>query len=369
MDTGSSPAQSPPPQHRNKVQRTDDTDIGRHETLDAFNGSTSSTLPLVIDNPTITDPSLPIHGTGLQTDNEIDNNNNNSIEPEPTSMLSPDSQETSHATTINQDKPESSSSSAGPSSSSESSESDPATTTIKMDIIGHLPFELAIKIFSHLRGPKTLARCALVSRRWTASANSELNWRNLCKIRWSRQKHIHFELHPKVDYTSLVSSLSVKEMKGILKSRGVDDGKVKACLDKEDLKGLVSSTLPKGAMPQDGVVWRSKWKASFVVAEWEGKKTVLTKEDLCSLNWNFRMLYHEWPADRIIKAKFNRDYSYESDMLHGDRKMSWRFYANDIQVEQYPPLTIHRDKQWGYILTNNMAEFQSIWEGDGGISE
>ncbi|KAJ3417263.1 hypothetical protein HDV05_005719 [Chytridiales sp. JEL 0842] len=228
--------------------------------------------------------------------------------------------------------------------------------TVRIDILSRLPSEMSIKILGYLRGPKTLARCAAVNRTWNRLANDELNWKALCFLRWSTKQHIAKELHTRVDYSSLIQRLTIKEMKGILQSRKVD---TRGLMEKSEFQERIINTLPKNSPDQTGIIWRSKWKASFVVAELDSKRTILTKDELCSLRWTFRLMYPEWPADRLINARFFPDYSYESDMPHGPRKMSWRFYLNDIQVEQYPALSVHRDKNWGYILTNQMAIFHS----------
>ncbi|KAJ3098231.1 hypothetical protein HDU97_004183 [Phlyctochytrium planicorne] len=230
---------------------------------------------------------------------------------------------------------------------------------VRMDLISQLPDELSIKCLSFGLGPKALSRCSKVSRRWHLLATDDSLWKVQCRKRWAGKKHCPYRLHPSVDYTTLLDLLSVREMKEILTSRKVD---LKGVTEKSEIKDLVRTTTPKKAPVQTNILWPSKWKASFIVAELDSKRIELTKEELCSLNWTFKMLYSDWPEDHVVKAKFNRDYSYESDMLFGDRKMSWRFYLKDVQVEQYPPLKVYRTNDWGYILTNNYAIFHSLEE-------
>ncbi|KAJ3252197.1 hypothetical protein HDU77_005275 [Chytriomyces hyalinus] len=249
--------------------------------------------------------------------------------------------------------------------------------TNQKDIVGNLPRELSVKVLGFLRGtcplrpgilytssyrtdietspptaPKTLARCALVNKAWYSAANDELIWKTLCHLRWSSKKNIEPQLHPRVDYTSLVPTLSVREIKEILKARKVD---IRGLFDKSDLVKALLSSLPIHSPPQQGIRWSSHWKASFIIAELDAKRTILTKDELCNIEWEFRMKH--WPEDVKSHAKFNTDYSYKSAMFQGEHSMKWRFYANDVQVEQYPALSISREKDWGVVMQNDMAIF------------
>ncbi|EIW51804.1 WD40 repeat-like protein [Trametes versicolor FP-101664 SS1] len=53
---------------------------------------------------------------------------------------------------------------------------------LKLDIVGLLPPEVSLHVFSYLSA-QTLLTCALVSRRWRALADDESLWRNLCLAR------------------------------------------------------------------------------------------------------------------------------------------------------------------------------------------
>ncbi|KAI8610289.1 hypothetical protein BC830DRAFT_1172828 [Chytriomyces sp. MP71] len=229
-------------------------------------------------------------------------------------------------------------------------------TSVPVDIVGRLPRELSVKILSFLRAPKTLSRCALVSRAWNPIANDDIVWRSLCEMRWKTKKNVGVGLHPRVDYASLAGSLSVREMKELLKARNVD---VKGMFEKSEFINALFASLPKNSPMQERVLWRSKWKASFIVAELDAKRVILTKDELCNSNWAFRMKH--WPDDvQDMRSTFNQDYTYKSDMFRDDHAMKWRFYANDVQVESYPALTITRDKDWGYTMQNEMAIFHSV---------
>ncbi|KAJ3106502.1 hypothetical protein HDU96_008210 [Phlyctochytrium bullatum] len=230
-----------------------------------------------------------------------------------------------------------------------------ANDSRRLDILVMLPDELSIKCLQGL-GPKTLSRCSMVSKAWHAIATDDTLWKPLCQKRWASKKHTKFGLHPRVNYLSLLDRLSVREIKDILNTRKVD---IKGVTEKAELRELVKNTTPRGPN-QDGTVWPGKWKASFVVAELDASRVDITKEELCTFEWTFRMNYPDWPENHLVRAKFNRDYTYESDLSFGqDRKMSWRFYMKDIQVEQYPPLHVRRAKDWGYILDNGYAIFHS----------
>ena len=76
----------------------------------------------------------------------------------------------------------------------------------------------------------------------------------LSRRRWANKKHIVFSLHPRVDYTDLIPSLTIREMKGILKARGVA---VEDLLEKLDLIATLIRTTPIG--PGTVKLQEGKW--------------------------------------------------------------------------------------------------------------
>lgn len=64
---------------------------------------------------------------------------------------------------------------------------------LQFDVVGSLPAEVSIQIFSHLPF-QTLLTCALVSRRWQALANDQTIWKRLCAARgwtWRQPARTH----------------------------------------------------------------------------------------------------------------------------------------------------------------------------------
>ncbi|KAK7034703.1 hypothetical protein VNI00_012110 [Paramarasmius palmivorus] len=53
---------------------------------------------------------------------------------------------------------------------------------LQFDVVGSLPAEVSLQIFSHLPFPSLLA-CNLVSRRWNSLANDQTLWKTLCRAR------------------------------------------------------------------------------------------------------------------------------------------------------------------------------------------
>ncbi|KAJ7772931.1 WD40 repeat-like protein [Mycena maculata] len=64
---------------------------------------------------------------------------------------------------------------------------------LQFDVVGSLPAEVSLQIFSHLPA-QTLLTCALVSHRWRALANDQAIWRRLCVAQgwtWKQPSRIH----------------------------------------------------------------------------------------------------------------------------------------------------------------------------------
>ncbi|KAI9338945.1 hypothetical protein DFJ73DRAFT_779432 [Zopfochytrium polystomum] len=209
---------------------------------------------------------------------------------------------------------------------------------------------------------ETLVQLSRVSRSFYALSSEDRLWRALCRRRWRNKKHTVLRLHPFVDYShppALLADMSVKELKSVLVARRRED-LMKGVRDKAELRAAVAESLPKLAAKQKGCGfdrggWGGKWKASYMVAERDSRRCRLTKDEL-----ELHFKYHQWGQDGVPhRLKFNQDWTLDSDMT---RRMNWRFYMDDVQVEQYPALSIARDKDWGFRLSNDMVYQLSVWE-------
>ncbi|KAJ7137907.1 WD40-repeat-containing domain protein [Mycena epipterygia] len=64
---------------------------------------------------------------------------------------------------------------------------------LQFDVVGSLPAEVSLHIFSHLPA-QTLLTCALVSHRWRALANDQAIWKKLCGVQgwaWKQPSRTH----------------------------------------------------------------------------------------------------------------------------------------------------------------------------------
>ncbi|KAJ7766655.1 F-box/WD repeat-containing protein 11 [Mycena metata] len=64
---------------------------------------------------------------------------------------------------------------------------------LQFDVVGSLPAEVSLHIFSHLPA-QTLLTCALVSHRWRALANDQEIWKKLCATQgwaWKQPSRVH----------------------------------------------------------------------------------------------------------------------------------------------------------------------------------
>ncbi|KAF8236240.1 WD40 repeat-like protein [Tricholoma matsutake] len=64
---------------------------------------------------------------------------------------------------------------------------------LQFDVVGSLPAEVSLQIFSRLAS-QTLLTCSLVSRRWQTLANDQNLWKSLCRARdweWHQPSRIH----------------------------------------------------------------------------------------------------------------------------------------------------------------------------------
>lgn len=127
------------------------------------------------------------------------------------------------------------------------------------------------------------------------------------------------EVSYRADYSEIHADLTMKEIKNVLSKRGVY---YKGLLERSEFVDLLTATTPKPFYGR----FASKWKSAYMVAEKDAKRTLITKDELCSISWDFK--FNQWPEDHPggAIARFQTDYTYESNIF--EQKMKWRFYGN-----------------------------------------
>lgn len=227
-------------------------------------------------------------------------------------------------------------------------------TTGELTIQNDLPNEIIYLIFSYFQQPKDLCIVASVCSKFKiVAAGSDRLWKKLCEKRWKGKRGMPLEVSYRADYTELHQLLTMKEIKikNILTKRGIY---FKGLLERSEFVQLLLKTTPT---PYYGK-WSPKWKAAYVIGEMDSKRTIITKDELCSSKWEFR--FKQWPDDHPggASAQFNPDYTYESNLF--ENRMKWRFYAGQIQVESYPPLTCTRTKNWEWEIENGFVKYKQL---------
>ncbi|KAJ3116177.1 hypothetical protein HK100_001135 [Physocladia obscura] len=122
------------------------------------------------------------------------------------------------------------------------------------------------------------------------------------------------------------------------------------------MRSVLSQTLPTHAPSQHGIVWKSKWKASYVIAELDATRTKLTLSELCGCIWalNFKIFNHiddlnETSALIVLKPNM----TYSSTMHFPGHSMTWKLSDEGVIIERYPVHRISRsDEDWSYRMEN-----------------
>jgi hypothetical protein len=209
--------------------------------------------------------------------------------------------------------------------------------------ISTIPHEIWTNVFLYLNA-KDLWTVSLVCKHFHTIQDSPTIWRTQCFQLW-RNKRIRKEIFYRGNYAGAISQLSVKEIKQILASR---KQYTKDLIEKQEFVDLLIKSTPVN-MP---VLHCNKWKISYVCSVIDSYRTTITKEELCDRPWIFR--FKEWGmAHPGLNATFNSDYTYSSEIFN--QPLHWRFYAGNIQVEQYPPIHCQRTSDWGWRMENPMV--------------
>eukprot|EP00164_Ancoracysta_twista_P000621 GFYU01000825.1.p1 GENE.GFYU01000825.1~~GFYU01000825.1.p1 ORF type:complete len:248 (-),score=72.57 GFYU01000825.1:174-917(-) len=223
----------------------------------------------------------------------------------------------------------------------------------------HLGEDLIYHIFSFLDA-QTLLKAASVCKMWNELSEDDTFWKELCGCRWEGKfafRKGEPALFWNAAYRDSIKSLSVKELKHVLASRGVDHI---GCTEKSEYQLLVTKTNPIG-LPAWCNKKHRKWKTAFLGAEYDAKRTAITKKELCETTWLFKMksnFYHPH-FNPSPGEKFKEDGSYVSE-FHPEL-LDWKFVGDGlVQVSQYPPLKVNRTGTWGYELENDYVVFECV---------
>jgi len=205
-------------------------------------------------------------------------------------------------------------------------------TKKRVDFLLLWPADAENELLSFLDA-KDLCRCCAVSKAWlTVCEHNEL-WRLLCTLRWRDKLHIDI-----AKLEALVGTADEEK----------NEEKIERCL-------INAAMIP---------AWHPKrWKILYREAERDAKRTSISKDEMHSMIWAFRMRFTPMAGnDAHDYVHFRRDLSYHSHMFGGP--LPWRFVSaeqNRVQVAAYPPLSISRiASNWGWKMMNPFVDFHSI---------
>ncbi|KAJ3110473.1 hypothetical protein HK100_003025 [Physocladia obscura] len=172
-----------------------------------------------------------------------------------------------------------------------------------VDILSRQPPELILKIFGFLPAD-SLSRMSQASTRMHFLATQDLLWKQLCKTRWSTKKHNPLTPHPHVEYTHILPNLDTSDKLAILRRRFIRETELARFSDLEsaddeskiesdvvvELNNLVVTTTPIGNANIRVVVPRKcfKWQASYIAAEYDQSREILTAEELHGYMWLYQ---------------------------------------------------------------------------------
>ena len=242
-------------------------------------------------------------------------------------------------------------------------------------------------------GPRTLCRAAQVARFWREAADVDVLWKAACERRWLDKELPRAMrkattgtpgtpgticLFPRMRMSSTaLAGLSVKELKLLLKTMGIDSSR---CVEKGEMRALVVKGRPDRLVAGQ-ITWSfehtSKWKASYVYSVIDSTRRSMSLAEVCDTAWLF--VFKGDPRRQTYNTRFARDFTYEHDLDIGGmpggagrRTMRWHWcghadhgggvdgdFYGALQVESYPPLRASRQGCWGWILENEHVRFFS----------
>jgi hypothetical protein len=217
------------------------------------------------------------------------------------------------------------------------------SSTIFPKMSKDIPTEIWTSIFMYLH-VSDLKNVSTVNRFFYSVQDTSAIWKPQCLRLW-QGKRIGRELFYRSNFSQIIPQLSMKEIKRLLICR---KQYIKDLIEKKEFVELLIHSTPT-EMPAFRC---NKWKISYVSSILDSHRTTITKDELCEKEWVFR--FKQWGTEHPgVSAVFHSDYMYSSSLF--DQQLRWRFYAGNIQVEQYPSLHCRRTVDWGWRMENQMV--------------
>ncbi|KAI8850347.1 hypothetical protein BC829DRAFT_389842 [Chytridium lagenaria] len=206
-----------------------------------------------------------------------------------------------------------------------------------LDELSNQPAEVTLKILSYLP-PKDLARIAEVNSHLYRLSNEDRLWKAQCTLRWSTKRHQ--KLTPPTRGLLAYRRRYVKE---------VGDGR----------KALDRSVLENSFVP----FYSGKWKASYIAAEIDQYRQIITRDEVMEYEWIFGDF---WAEEDEIRVKFWPDGTRSN--VNKDKKWtrprSQPWHINErgaIQVSSFPEHSVpSRTEDWGWTFSNGYVTYTSV---------
>lgn len=216
-------------------------------------------------------------------------------------------------------------------------------------------------------GVRSVARCASVCAEWRLAVDHDSVWKPRCAALWERKLNVPNvpapgepeSLYAFSVYLGQELGLSVRELKQILAGRMVKG--TEAFMYKHEFVTALESSQPS-KFPGWTLSRLSKWKTAYLgsflrINVFSG----ISRPELVGSKWVMDFRFNQ--QESVVE--FRQDGSFHMPMQQEQvTGLSWKFQHSGregelghfshylIQVASYPPLTVSRDENWGFVLTN-----------------
>ncbi|KAH9260001.1 hypothetical protein BASA81_001773 [Batrachochytrium salamandrivorans] len=216
-------------------------------------------------------------------------------------------------------------------------------------------------------GVRSVARCASVCGEWKLAVDHDSVWKSRCAKLWERKLNVPKVLTPGEPeslyafsvYLGHELGLSVRELKQILAERMVKG--TESFMYKHEFVTALENSQPE-EFPGWTLSRLSKWKTAYLgsflrINVFSG----ISRPELVNSNWVMDFRFNQQQS----KVEFRPDGTFHMPMQQEQfTGLVWKFQHSGregdlepfshyiIQIGSYPPLSVSRDEDWGFVLTN-----------------
>jgi len=199
-----------------------------------------------------------------------------------------------------------------------------------------------------------LCHFACISRPLREMCEQDDVWLKRINAHWENKLNVTpGSIFPAANFSdAALATLSVKELKQVCAFMHISASRF---LDKTEFRNAIAAVRKTRSFKRAfGMPRQLKFKASYVCAELDSRRTVITEDELCSIEWAFFFKHNPHSFKSIAKFHADGHFTMKPWPMPDPESLSWRRNSETgvVQIHHFPGHRPGRMSNWGFTLQN-----------------